>query len=230
MSARRAPSPGLVLLAAGASTRMGRPKQLLAFRGRTLLRGAAEGALASLCHPVVVVLGANAETIHPELHGLPLETVVNDAWAEGMGSSVRAGIAALEAVADVDSAVVMLCDQPFVTAGVIDRLVAAHARTGRPIAASEYEEALGVPALFHRSLFPALRALPGSAGARQLIARHPRSEVARVPLAHGAVDVDTPSDYGRLLARATALEAAWTRPLGAHEGRVGDEEGAASVR
>src|SRR5437868_1282596 len=103
---------GLLLLAAGASSRMGAPKQLLRYEGRTLLRRAAETALASVCRPVVVVLGAHAPQLQPELIGLPLRIVVNTHWEQGMGSSLRVGMETLlqEPKAEIEAVVIMLCD------------------------------------------------------------------------------------------------------------------------
>jgi molybdenum cofactor cytidylyltransferase len=184
---------GLVVLAAGASVRLGRPKQLLRHGGRSLLRAAAEEAVRSGCKPVVVVLGAEAERLEPELHGLDVSVVVNTRWREGMSTSVQAGIEALGAV---DAAVMMLCDQPFVTAPLLRRLVEAHEQ-GRRLAACEYGGGLGVPALFDRALFPELQALEGDKGARKVLAAH-AAEAARIPFPEGAVDVDTLEDYARL--------------------------------
>jgi CTP:molybdopterin cytidylyltransferase MocA len=115
-----------IVLAAGASTRLGegRSKQLLRFQGRTLLRHAAEQALASSCRPVIVVLGAEVERCQRELAGLDVHVTINAAWADGMGSSIRAGMTALNAAApDARAVVITLCDQPLVTGAFIDRLV-----------------------------------------------------------------------------------------------------------
>jgi len=189
---------GLVILAAGASVRMGRPKQLLLYRGRTLIRWAVETALASVCHPVVVVTGAHAELVKNELKHLPVLVADNGEWEKGMSSSIRIGTETLVATnGDLDGAVVMLCDQPFVTAAVVNALVEARFKTGKRIVASAYGEARGVPAFFGRQLFPEITALEANSGARQVIANHP-DDVATVCFAEGAVDVDTPRDYEML--------------------------------
>jgi molybdenum cofactor cytidylyltransferase len=191
-------SIGVIILAAGASTRMGTPKQLLLHRGRTFLRRAAQTALASVCRPVVVVLGAHAEQVQAELEQLPVCVAVNRRWNEGMSSSVRVGLEALVAEREeVDGAVIMLCDQPLVTARVIDELVETHRETGKRIIASEYAGTRGVPALFGRELFAELSALRAGGGARQVIGSHP-DDVATVCFPEGAVDVDTPQDYERV--------------------------------
>jgi molybdenum cofactor cytidylyltransferase len=185
---------GVAVLAAGASVRMGRPKQLLRLGGRSLLRRAAEEAVGSGCAPVVVVLGAEAERLGPELHGLPVGVVLNARWAEGMSTSVRAGLEALQGHG-VEAAILMLCDQPFVAAPLLRRLAATY-REGRRLVACEYGGTLGVPALFDPTLFPELLALQGDRGARQVIAAH-AAEAGRIPFPEGAVDLDTVEDYAR---------------------------------
>ena len=198
------PGIGLVILAAGASTRMGVAKQLLAFRGRSLLRHAAEEALTSGCHPIVVVLGAHAERLTDEISELPVRVVVNARWSQGMGTSIRAGIEALMADPggdEVAAAVLAVCDQPFFSAAIVHGLVAAHQRSGSAIVAATYEGTRGVPALFSRSLFPELAALDGHEGARRVIQSHP-DETVVVPFLEGAFDIDTSEDYTRLAAMA----------------------------
>jgi molybdenum cofactor cytidylyltransferase len=161
---------GAVLLAAGSSSRMGSPKQTLQYRGESLLRRAALGAG---CRPVTVVTGAHSELSRRELDGLDVREVLNTCWETGMASSIRAGVESLiSADADADAVVLMLCDQPHVTAGVISGLVAAHCATGRPVIASTYGGSFGVPALFGRELFAELTRLEGAAGAKQAIKRH----------------------------------------------------------
>jgi molybdenum cofactor cytidylyltransferase len=193
-------SIGLLLLAAGASTRMGTPKQLMHYEGQSFLRRAAESANASVCNPVVVVLGANAEEVRGELERLPVLIVENRRWEEGMSSSIRAGLETLVAECEgVGGVVIMLCDQPFVTVEVINELAETHRKTGKLIVASGYGEACGVPVLFSNELFAELAALEGRQGAKQIIANHPL-DVATVCFPEGAVDVDTPQDYERLRA------------------------------
>jgi molybdenum cofactor cytidylyltransferase len=185
-----------VILAAGPSRRMGKPKQLLQLAGESLLRRAASTALSSSCKPVIVVLGANADESKRELDDFDVLIEENPVWANGIGSSVRCGIEAVRRHPAVDSAVVMLCDQPLVTTQLIDELVATHRRTGASIVACEYADTVGVPALFSRAMFDELAALSGDTGAKQVIARH-ASEVVRVPFPAAAFDVDTPEDFAR---------------------------------
>lgn len=197
---RSRPSTAIIILAAGGSTRMGRPEQLLTYGSRTFLRNAAETALASVCQPIIVVLGAYADELQSEIDDLPVQAVVNERWAEGLGFSIRAGLGSLENCGREDAAeavVLMLCDQPFVTAAVIDDLVTAYHSNGKGIIASEYGGIVGVPALFEREYFAELSALSGAAGAKQIIAAH-ASEVVRVPFPKGITDIDTPEDYWQL--------------------------------
>ena len=225
---------GIVMLAAGGSTRMGTPKQLLPFRGRTLLRHAALTALESVCRPVVIVLGAHADALRPELDGLDVHVVENKDWPEGMSSSLRVGMQALmeiqgkreegkgkrdmppEAWAEPlnvqppehqasdfslfplpSSLVVMLCDQPYVTPGLLNRLAQTWQEAGGDMVACEYGDSIGVPALFDQSHFAELLALEGAMGAKQVLLRH-APNLQSVSFAGGIIDVDTPADYARL--------------------------------
>lgn len=188
---------GAVILAAGSSSRMGRPKQTLQFQGTSLLRRATLAALDANCRPVVVVTGAHAEVSRRELDELDVCEAFNPDWETGMGSSVRAGIETLISLdAHVAAVVLLVCDQPHVTSAVIANLIAAHETTGRPIIASAYGESFGVPALFNKTLFRELTQLAGASGAKEIIKRH-ASEAHFLPFPKGEVDVDTPEDFSR---------------------------------
>lgn len=197
---------GAMILAAGSSSRMGSPKQTLQFRGESLLRRAALAALGAGCRPVIVVTGAHSELSRRELEGLDVREVLNPRWESGMASSIRAGFEGLvSADADVEAVVLMLCDQPHVTAGVISGLVAAHRATGRPVVASTYGGSFGAPALFGRTLFAELTRLEGATGAKEVIKRY-ASEARFLPFPYGEVDVDTPDDFLRLTAEDVGQE------------------------
>lgn len=192
---------GAIILAAGASTRMGTPKQLLTYQDQPLVVRAAEAALASSAWPVVVVLGANAEKIRPVLARLPVLIAENPAWAEGMAASIRAGIATLQQFSRaLDAALVALCDQPHFSAEIIGRLVAAQRATRSSIVAARYGSRNAAPAFFLREHFSTLAALTGEEGARQLL-NHDLSRVATVDLPELAVDLDTPADYAQATRR-----------------------------
>lgn len=191
---------GAVILAAGSSSRMGRPKQIIQFRGESLLRRAVLAALAGGCAPVVVVTGAYGELSRRELEGLDVREVFNPRWQTGMASSIRVGLSTLLAAdPNASAAVFLLCDQPHVNPDIISRLVEAHRVTHSPIIASSYADSFGVPALFHRICFAELARLEGSAGAKHLIERH-ASDARFMPFRGGEVDLDTPEDLSRLIA------------------------------
>ena len=190
---------GLIILAAGASTRMGSPKQLLEYREQTLIHRTVSIAATSLCQPIVVVLGAYAELIEPEIKSFPVIIALNRNWSNGMSTSIRVGIETLLIFnSELEAIVLMLCDQPFVSTSLINKLVVTYHRSKQPIVASQYEEVVGIPALFDSKFFPHLLELKGDRGARQVI-KQSLPMVVRVPFPAGAFDIDTPTDYARLL-------------------------------
>jgi len=189
---------GAIILAAGASTRMGSPKQLLTLGGMPLVVRAATAALDGGAWPVVVVLGAHAEKIRPALARLPVLIAENAAWPEGMAASIRTGITTLGQFSrTLDAALLALCDQPAFSAEVVGQLLAAQRATGRSIVAARYSSRHGAPALLLREHFSALAALTGEAGARDLLNGTP-DRVAAVDLPALAHDLDTPADYAAL--------------------------------
>jgi molybdenum cofactor cytidylyltransferase len=188
---------GAVILAAGASTRLGRPKQLLEIEGRPLVARAAEAALAAGASPVVVVLGANSELIRPALQGLDIGLVLNQDWAEGMASSVRAGLHALGQITlRLDAVLLTVCDQPAFDADSVRRLLAALQGSSRGIAAARYAGRHAVPAIFRRKHFFSLARLKGDQGARALL-QEKAEDVVAVELPDLALDLDTPDDLDR---------------------------------
>lgn len=190
---------GAVILAAGASSRMGTPKQMLEFGGSSLLRRAALAALGAGCSPVIVVTGAYAELSTRELQDLEIRDVFNPGWETGMASSIVAGLTGLiDADPDIAAAVFMVCDQPHVTVDVISGLITVYRASGRPVVASAYGRSVGVPALFSRAFFAELARLEGRSGAKQVISRY-ASEAHFVPFPGGEVDVDTRDDVSRLM-------------------------------
>ncbi|WP_343699902.1 nucleotidyltransferase family protein [Chitinophaga sp.] len=184
---------GIVILAAGASTRLGRPKQLLLYKGDTLLNNAVKAALGANVDAVAVVLGAAAELVQ---QGITVPVVINAAYEEGMASSIRCGVEYMMAQG-ADKIMLMVCDQPYVDAAHLSALLLQQETTGAKIAASYYEGRKGVPALFDKSLFPELLALRGDVGARQVIEKHAANAVI-VPFPAGAVDIDTEQAYNAL--------------------------------
>jgi len=186
-----------VVLAAGGATRMGQLKQLLPLGGQPMVRHVAQATCAAGLDQVVVVVGAQADSVQQALTGLPVEIVVNRAWAEGLSSSLRAGIQALNT--QVQAALILLADQPALTPALLRALVDHYRATGAPLIAPFYRGQRGHPVLFARSLFPELLAVEGDRGGREVIARH-QNEMARLEVDDPAVllDIDTPQDYKKV--------------------------------
>jgi molybdenum cofactor cytidylyltransferase len=172
-----------IVLAAGASTRLGEPKQLLRLGSETLLERAVRTAREAGCFPVVAVLGAAAEQIGERCDLGEAIVALNPGWREGMASSVRVGLVAAQS-GGADGVVLMTCDQPAVTAEHLRALMA-----GGAVTASEYAGWRGVPAYFPAASFAALMKLTGDAGARELL-----RGAAAIELAGGELDVDTIAD------------------------------------
>lgn len=195
-----------LVLAAGGSTRLGSPKQLLAYGGQSLLRRAAESARAAVDGPVVVVLGSGADRLKAELTGLDVHPVENPSWGHGMGTGVRLGMATLDALAPggTDAVLLTLCDQPLVGPVVLTQLLDAYRHSGSPgsIAAAEYNGTVGVPAVFGGAHFDELRTLPDDAGAKPVLLRH-RASVIAVPMPEAATDIDTREQYDHLATTGT---------------------------
>ena len=186
---------GAIVLAAGGSSRLGTPKQLVEFRGESLVRRAAKAALESVCDRVVVVVGNHAPQMRQEIDDLPVSVIENENWKSGISSSIRAG---LKHIASHYGVVITLCDQPFMTARVLNDLISTHCKTRRAIVASIYGTTRGVPAFFASELFNELASLTADEGARRIIASHPQ-KVATVEFPQGAIDIDTPEDRERLM-------------------------------
>lgn len=189
------------MLAAGASTRMGHPKQLIEIEGKSLLVRTVEAALQSPVWPVVVVLGAHAAALKPSLIRYPILIAENAAWVEGMASSIRTGMSTLHSFSRaMDHVLICLCDQPYFSADTIHRLLEARAKSERSIVAAHYRERWGAPALFSAASFSALASLSGDEGARHLLVEASRTgDVEGVDLPELALDLDTPEDIERLL-------------------------------
>ena len=187
-----------IVLAAGLSRRMGRPKLLLEFKGRPVIRHAVERVIAAGLHPVLVVTGAEHDALARALAGLEVHLAVNPTPESGQGSSVGVGVSALPA--GTDAVLIALGDQPGVPAEVIPALIEALKQPGKAIAAPRYADGLGNPVLFGSSVFQELLALGGDRGARSVIERDP-SRLAVVEVASPMPrDIDTPEDYETLSA------------------------------
>jgi molybdenum cofactor cytidylyltransferase len=193
-SQRKPPAVAAIVLAAGGSSRLGQPKQLVEVGGRSLVRRAADAAVVAGCRPVLVVVGAVVEAVAREIAGLRtagVQAVECANWRDGMSASLRCGLRRLQSLPGPgpDAVVLLPCDQPALEPSVIGRLIAAWDGSTNGRVGCGYAGTVGSPALFGRSLFPALAALEGDRGARSLL-----SGAAEVPWAAGANDVDTPQD------------------------------------
>lgn len=188
-----------VILAAGRSSRLGRPKQLLPLAGKPLLAHTVEHAIASNLDEVVLVLGHEATRIADAVGEWGQRLVINPAYATGQSSSLKVGLSVLDPT--TEAVLFLLGDQPGVTTDAIDELIRAFRATGGPIVAAEYGGRIGNPVLFARELFPALAGIKGDEGARSLVQSRSAS-VVRVPIGNGNPprDVDTEDDYAALVA------------------------------
>lgn len=189
----------IIVLAAGMSSRLGSPKQLLNYKGKSLLQHSVHEAMQTTMRPIVVVIGANKEIIKKELRGLDVEVAENERWAQGMSGSLHCGLAAAKKVnKHFDGIIFMVSDQPFVSVSLLNNLLKTQQETGLPMIASDYGDKLGTPVLFHKSFFSELMKLSGDAGARKLIEQNP-DMVATVAFLKGNIDIDTKEDYEALL-------------------------------
>lgn len=187
-----------IVLAAGAASRFGSPKQLVRISGRPLLHNTVSNAVEITGAATIVVLGAYAAELAPLLSHTPASVLINRDWVEGIGSSIRRGVAALPSTCT--AVMVVLADQAAVTAQDLQRLVSAWKRQPEYVAAALYSGSTGVPAIFPRSRFTELSQLRGDSGARRLLQRNP-DRVVRVPMDSAALDIDTPEDLLSLDAR-----------------------------
>ncbi len=194
---------GLVMLAAGGSARLGTPKQLLPFRGKTLLQHVLDQTKDYPFACKVLVLGAYAAEIQRAIDPGSFQVIVHNEWKEGMASSLRKGVEqALAGCPDLEHLLFLLSDQPFVYSELIQSLVATQLIQGKQVTACRYRGQLGAPAVFHVSLFPELLQLQGDRGANQLI-RALGDQVGELPFELGGFDVDTADDVEKLNARLT---------------------------
>lgn len=190
---------GIIILAAGNSSRLGEPKQLLTYQGKSLIRRMVDAGTDAVGSPVIVVTGANAALVESELRPLNCHDAYNANWQEGMSSSIRTGITKLMQIDPSTVGVILaVSDQPFVTSGLFKDLIEKSERTGRCIVPCAYGDTVGTPVLFASKYFDELLMLTGAEGAKKLITRHDNDVISH-PFPLGAVDIDTPEDYGKLI-------------------------------
>lgn len=188
----------IIILAAGESSRLGSPKQLLPYAGSTLLQHSIDIACASVAESTIVILGANADLISSTINDTHANLFVHADWKEGMASTIRYGLSSLSAMhPQTDAVIFMVADQPFTTTDLLNQLLETHRKEGSKIVASKYEDSFGTPVLFHKTYFPELLQLKGDVGAKSLMRKH-LNEVTFVPFHNGHIDIDTIGDYNNL--------------------------------
>lgn len=189
---------GAIILAAGGSTRLGKPKQLVRYAGKTLVRRIIEAAEGIPCSPVVLVLGSQAAEISKEAEDTSCLMASNPNWRAGMGTSIRVGVrAALAARPALNALLLVVCDQYFVTTEILQTLVKVRMKNDHAVVASEYSGTIGVPAIFGSACFDELLTLPDDSGAKSIILKN-RARTASVPFPEGALDVDSLEDVEKL--------------------------------
>jgi molybdenum cofactor cytidylyltransferase len=196
-----------VILAAGGSSRMGQPKQLLQFRGTSLLRRAIDTAFAVPAEQVIVVLGHAADELLREVEKTSATVVLNDQWMEGISTSLRGGLSAV--ASEARGVFIYPADMPLVTPEALRELARRQQQSGRPAAMTEAGGVRGVPVFVTRSLFPALMIQEGDTGGAKYLRGHPESvEAVRFDDPDLIRDVDRPEDYTRLLELDAEAESA----------------------
>jgi molybdenum cofactor cytidylyltransferase len=189
---------GIIVLAAGNSSRLGRPKQLIPYRGQTLLTHTTSEALKAGLHPAVVVTGAFDSEVTHSLRGQSLDIVFNPAWEKGMAAGIVAGLSnMLSQHPDVNAVIISVCDQPFISSALFLQLVNKHEASAKGIIACAYADSIGSPVLFGRSYFEQLLALSGSEGAKKLLNQYP-TDLATIAFPNGYIDIDTEEDAQKL--------------------------------
>jgi len=189
---------GIIIMAAGNSSRLGRPKQLLPYRGKTLLTHVVTEALSAALDPVIVVTGAFREEISLSLQGYSVDVVYNPRWEEGMASGIGAGLSKiLSRDPGIEAVILAVCDQPYLTAGLLSELVEEHRGSRKGMVACSYADAVGTPALFGQGYFRDLSNLSGSEGAKKLLRLH-GNDLVTIPFPQGNIDIDTEEDYQAL--------------------------------
>ncbi len=186
---------GIIILAAGASSRMGQSKQLLPIQGTTLLERIVTTAQALKPSHTVVVLGANEKQHAAILKNTNVQSIVNPAWQNGMGSSLKTGLQHLLSISrTTDAIIILVCDQPAVTTAYLESIVGQYKTSGKAIIASFYSGSPGVPALFDQTIFPELLNMDDAHGAKKIIQKH-EALTELIPFPEGSIDLDTPEDY-----------------------------------
>lgn len=197
---RKVADTAIMILAAGNSSRLGQPKQLVKFRGKSLLNGAIEEGSLSSIKDIFIILGNHSYDHKRQLpRHIKVDVAINEAWEWGMGNSLRFGLQyALLKEPNLKAIIVSVCDQPFLEATVLDSMVTAFQQSPEKIVACKYQnDAFGVPVLFPEKYFNDLLLCEDSVGAKSIVKRH-LENVIFVPFGKGYIDIDTPEDLLKL--------------------------------
>ncbi len=195
---------GIIILAAGPSLRLGKPKQLLMYQGKTLVENISSAACKADLFPIIVVTGANSKATGRVLTREKVEIIYNDQWPSGMASGIVAGLLkVLEMNMAVESVIIAVCDQPFVSAGLFTELIRIKAEKRKGIVGSAYAGTIGTPVLFGKTYFEKLLLLKGDEGAKKLLKAH-GPDLAVAPFDQGSIDIDTEQDYKQLISQTNA--------------------------
>jgi len=190
---------GIVILAAGRSSRLGQSKQLLPFRGETLLKRAIHTAIQSEVAEIVVVLGANADAHQKEITNERVDVVKNWDWEKGIGTSIACGVEKLtELLPHATACIILLCDQPYISAELIKKMQKIHSSSAKGIVACKYASTIGTPALFDKKYFKHIKLLKEDQGAKKLFSRF-EDDLSTIDFPEGETDIDTQQDYIQLL-------------------------------
>ena len=189
---------GFLILAAGSSSRLGEPKQLLLYDSKPLLQHAIDIALETEKGPVLTILGANAVVIKQQVSLADVHITINDNWQEGMGSTISFGVHRLCGLyPQLTAIVIIVCDQPLITSPLLNELIQTYQQKQKRIVACAYGNTLGTPVLFDRRFFTDLMQLKGHEGAKRIIYQN-QAEVTAIDFPGGNIDIDTAADYERL--------------------------------
>ena len=187
-----------LLLAAGSSSRMAKPKMLLLFNGKTLLQHVIDETKKVNENKLLVVTGCYHSLLKEILAQQQIDFIENQHWEEGMSSSIQTGIAyIMQHYHNVNSVIIIVCDQPYISAALLDELIAVKQQTHKGIVAAAYNDTTGTPVLFDKKYFEKLALLHGQYGAKKLLQQF-KDDVARVVFSLGEVDIDTKEDYENL--------------------------------
>jgi molybdenum cofactor cytidylyltransferase len=187
-----------LLLAAGSSSRMGKPKMLLTFNNKTFLQHIIDETKKLSDAPLLVVTGCYHSLTAPILTAQNIPYIENKNWQEGMGSSIQTGVEyILSKYPDTENIIITVCDQPHISFSLFNKLIEAHTKTGKNIIASTYNGTAGTPVLFGKKYFEQLRQLKGQYGAKKIIQQFSQ-DVFCIDFPEGATDIDTPEDYKAL--------------------------------